>query len=300
MDALEALDLIVLIAVFQLERLEPGPGGQVRPSGEVELNDLVARSDALFLQVVLEGGHVVRTDAEDVQGFKAFHVRALGPLGRQRTLRDLKSELDARERIVIGRTEDVKVKTEDLTAREMALADLEAAVGERQMAAQAQNAAVAAREDSIEEREGALRQRVEALVEQEAVVEAGMMTLEAERRELDGERHAFDQDIANRMAALEARERALATSETEVSDAVAAIGDVVEQLEQGEISIHQGKLHLGRMPAMVQRIRGVAPADRSPVQRLVVRFVDVLRKMLSSVSGGPDARPTRTDDRPGM
>jgi len=80
-DALEALDLIILIAIFQLERLEPSPGRQVRPGREVELNDFVARRDAFLLQVVLEGGHVVRPDAEDVQRFKAFHVRALRPLG---------------------------------------------------------------------------------------------------------------------------------------------------------------------------------------------------------------------------
>ncbi len=77
--ALEAELLVVLVTVLQRQRFQLS-GGQVRSGRKVQLQNFVARRDALFTQVLLEGRHVIGTHTKNVQCFQLVQMRALGSL----------------------------------------------------------------------------------------------------------------------------------------------------------------------------------------------------------------------------
>lgn len=211
-----------------------------------------------------------------------------------------KAVLDNRERTLTWRAEEIEEEGEALAVAEKALACREAAVAERQVATQAYEAALAGREDSIKKQEYGLGQRLEAHADREAVQDREMTAIEMERNDLERERDTFNQDIIHRTAELDARARAVAAAESEVSNAVAVIGDLVGQMEKGEIIAHGGEIRLSRIPDLLRHMLGVAPASRTPVQMLVTRFVDLLRRAVTAIGGGPEVKPAVPDDRPGM
>ena len=82
MRALEAQLLVVFVAVFQRKCLEFALR-QVRSSGEIKFQNLIAGRNAFLTQIVLEGGHITGANAEDVQRFQFFEMHTLWPQMRQ-------------------------------------------------------------------------------------------------------------------------------------------------------------------------------------------------------------------------
>ncbi|MNE34809.1 hypothetical protein D3C80_1285450 [compost metagenome] len=95
MNSLEAFDLVILVAVFKLQRFQSRAFRQISPGGKIELNDIVAGRDPFFLQVVLEGGHVVSPHAKDIQRFESFQMHPFGAIGREGALEGHSASLEA-------------------------------------------------------------------------------------------------------------------------------------------------------------------------------------------------------------
>ena len=73
-NTLEALDLVILVTVLQSCTRR-----QICFSREIERYDLIARRNAFLFQIILEGGHIVCPNAEDIQCLQAFHMRRCRP-----------------------------------------------------------------------------------------------------------------------------------------------------------------------------------------------------------------------------
>jgi uncharacterized protein YhaN len=180
----------------------------------------------------------------------------------------------------------------ELNAEEQALAEREAEI-------ERQEAALRAAEDSWKNREQALAEATLALKQREVTVAEKERILQNERSELSAHKLALDKEMSDRTTELEAREVLVAAQQSEVMGAAAAIEDMVNQFAAGSLTIESGKLKFGRHHPFLQRAATTTPEKRSPMQRIVARFVGALKHAATALSGG--ATPSfEQEDRPGM
>jgi hypothetical protein len=206
---------------------------------------------------------------------------------------------EQRARDLSKRELELQGRAEALDAREAMVRAGEAEVGrQKNVLVQRENTLTGA-EHSIRAREKALKQAAAKLVEGQAALLRGEEALQANRRDFSREKVAFDHASHAKSRELQAREGAVAGQEAEVSAAVGAIGDLVGQMERGEVSLQDGKIRIGEIPPFLQRLMGTAPQRHTPVQKLVVRFVMLLKRAVTAFAGGPDLRNEESEDRPG-
>ena len=150
------------------------------------------------------------------------------------------------------------------------------------------------RETRVARQQASCRAAEVALAQQAQDLAAQQRTLHAERRGLAGERAAFNQDMQLREAALHRREEALAEKEVEMATGFNAMSDMIAQLESGGLSIERDRLVFDRPNPFLQHTSNTRPELRSPMQRLLVRFVVVLKRAVGALSGG---RAPRLEDQ---
>ena len=194
-------------------------------------------------------------------------------------------EKDREQALEAGRLTGLAGKVQDHMAANAAAASVLAG----------REAAVAEREEVANARERAQGRMADIQAEQATALCNGEARLATERSALHRKRLELREETRARDADLDRREQDVAAKEQEIADAVEAITDMVEQMERGEISAEGGKLKLGFVPRFVLNC-AVTPSDqRSPVQRLVARFVGLLKRVVTALGGGSE--PERNEPR---
>lgn len=212
---------------------------------------------------------------------------------------------------------------EGRAAAEMLRRGMEIRARERQSEAAAKRArevqaearrVVSAYEDRAERAARRMQDAISARQEAETARDCVRQQADAEAAEIA--RRAFAQqqaedslkerekDQARAETALAAREVAVVQKEEKVKEreedmekAVAAMGDVMDQLESGALDVKDGKLRLARVPAFLRKAVVLPAEGRSSLQHLVVRFVNVIKRAVVAIVG--DAGPQVEADRQG-
>lgn len=143
------------------------------------------------------------------------------------------------------------------------------------------------REFEVSQQETALR-AVEESLKQQKTAQARIQQAQNQRA----------MELEEQETGLIRREEAIKEKEAEFTEAVGAIADLVEQLETGEIREEDGRLTFTRIPRFLQRTSRTPPDQRSPVQRLVGRFVGLIRRAVKAVGGGPEVDNNEPEARP--
>ena len=117
-------------------------------------------------------------------------------------------------------------------------------------------------------------------------------------------REQEEQRLAEQAEALKAREQRLCegfqllqVQRAEVNEAIETMDEVLTAVETGETSMEDGRLTFQRLPAFLQRMILTDWTHRSPVQKLVGRFLNILRRAQGWVGDVGQERdgPTEND-----
>ena len=94
---------------------------------------------------------------------------------------------------------------------------------------------------------------------------------------------------------------ALKNQREEFDDAVEAMDEVLTAVESGETTVDGGKLNFQRMPAFLHGMRNIAPEQRSPIQKLVGRFINVINRVQQGIDAMRFGRRSDNDSQsPGL
>ncbi len=94
---------------------------------------------------------------------------------------------------------------------------------------------------------------------------------------------------------------ALKNQRKEFDDAVEAMDEVLTAVESGETTVDGGKLNFQRMPAFLHGMRNIAPEQRSPIQKLVGRFINVINRVQQGIDAMRFGRGADNDSQsPGL
>lgn len=147
--------------------------------------------------------------------------------------------------------------------------------------------ALAEREFEISQQETALRAAADSLKKQKAA--------QAKTQEAQDQRAA---DLETKETDLIRREEAVRGKEAEFGEALGAISDLVDQLETNDFQQDAGKVTFARIPRFLQHVTRTPPDQRSPVQKLVARFVGLIRRAATAMGGGPELESNQSEARP--
>lgn len=157
-------------------------------------------------------------------------------------------------------------------------------------------AALAGREGEMAAAEAVLAERQSA---HEAEVAARMKALDHRhaaqvRAEADAQK-----SLAATAAAHQEKEKELRAREVELTEAMDAMGQVLDAVESGEAGVEDGKLRMPKLPKFVQRMVAPAAEDApsSPIMNLVRRFIRLIVRGKEAAKGAE--RLQVQDDMPG-
>ena len=177
----------------------------------------------------------------------------------------------------------------------------EAVLAERVERVEQQEAALQDREARLAAEKDALARRENNFVEK---VKAATEALRAEKAAMAARREQEEQRLAEQAEALKAREQRLCegfqllqVQRAEVNEAIETMDEVLTAVETGETSMEDGRLTFQRLPAFLQRMILTDWTHRSPVQKLVGRFLNILRRAQGWVGDVGQERdgPTEND-----
>ena len=139
-------------------------------------------------------------------------------------------------------------------------------------------------------------------------VKVARQDLERERSEIAAAQREKEQQLAEQAAALKKKEHelvqtaiALKNQRKEFDDAVEAMDEVLTAVESGETTVDGGKLNFQRMPAFLHGMRNIAPEQRSPIQKLVGRFINVINRVQQGIDAMRFGRRSDNDSQsPGL
>ena len=139
-------------------------------------------------------------------------------------------------------------------------------------------------------------------------VEVARQDLERERSEIAAAQREKEQQLAGQAAALKKKEHelvqtaiALKNQREEFDDAVEAMDEVLTAVESGDTRVDGGKLNFQRMPAFLQDMLGIAPEQRSPIQKLMRRFINVINRVQQGIDAMRFGRGADNDSQsPGL
>lgn len=138
--------------------------------------------------------------------------------------------------------------------------------------------------------------------------EVARQDLERERTEIAAAQREKEQQLAGQAAALKKKEHELVRTEADLDErsreltaAVEAMNEVVTAVESGETTIDGGKLSFERIPAFLRDMLVIAPDQRSPMQKLVGRFIRVINRVQQGIDAMRFGRGSDNDSQsPGL
>ena len=168
----------------------------------------------------------------------------------------------------------------------------------RQESLQAREERLIADQTELARREDMIRKKVKV----------ARQDLERERSEIAAAQREKEQQLAEQAAALKKKEHelvqtaiALKNQRKEFDDAVEAMDEVLTAVESGETTVDGGKLNFQRMPAFLHGMRNIAPEQRSPIQKLVGRFINVINRFQQGIDAMRFGRRSDNDSQsPGL
>ena len=168
----------------------------------------------------------------------------------------------------------------------------------RQESLQAREERLIADQTELARREDMIRKKVKV----------ARQDVERERSEIAAAQHEKEQQLAGQAAALKKKEHelvqtaiALKNQRKEFDDAVEAMDEVLTAVESGETKVDGGKLNFQRMPAFLHGMRNIAPEQRSPIQKLVGRFINVINRVQQGIDAMRFGRRSDNDSQsPGL
>ena len=168
----------------------------------------------------------------------------------------------------------------------------------RQESLQAREERLIADQTELARREDMIRKKVKV----------ARQDVERERSEIAAAQHEKEQQLAGQAAALKKKEHelvqtaiALKNQRKEFDDAVEAMDEVLTAVESGETTVDGGKLNFQRMPAFLHGMRNIAPEQRSPIQKLVGRFINVINRVQQGIDAMRFGRGADNDSQsPGL
>jgi hypothetical protein len=190
------------------------------------------------------------------------------------------------------------------TATTKGIAEREESLTNKTEEAEHRSQAVAKMEALVRAREEAVVAGQNALIDHE---KARAQELERKHQALHKAQLFADQEIRARAAALQeqewalkSRERQVSAREQEVGEAVTALGDIMNQMENGEVRVKGGSLRGARWPKFIRKIMETTKLQRSPVQGLVIQFIQLLSRGAEMMGGERSPEPGEDHDRPGF
>lgn len=190
---------------------------------------------------------------------------------------------------------------------------------EKLKAVDAQQAVLSDRENVQNQKEKALQAREDRLIADQTELarreemmrkkeEAARQDLERERTEIAAAQREKEQQLAGQAAALKKKEHELVRTEADLDErsreltaAVEAMDEVVTAVESGETTIDGGKLSFQRIPAFLRDMLVIAPDQRSPMQKLVGRFIRVINRVQQGIDAMRFGRGSDNDSQsPGL
>ena len=136
-----------------------------------------------------------------------------------------------------------------------------------------------------------------ALEEREEKQNRAEMDLATSCHDLEREWGEFDRTVTAKEHALALREQRVKNDEREIGDAFNALNNLVGQLEQGDVTVENGEMRLGTFPEFIQRMKRTDQEKRTAAQKLVSRFMGILKRTASAFGGGPEIQAEEPDDR---
>jgi hypothetical protein len=203
-----------------------------------------------------------------------------------------------------ARKQEAARQAQELTALQQAAETLAAQstdLSTKQDAMAQTSQELASIEATLKAREDALKRDADALEVSKAEFRNHM---HKETKALNAETQRIDQLAQSQAASLDryaddldAREHDITIRETEANDAEAAMGAMLDQLETGEARIENGALRSARWPQFIKHASQTHATERSKVQALVLRFIQILKRGVLMVGRAQGAVPS--DDRDG-
>ncbi|MCV2892101.1 plasmid recombination protein [Lentibacter sp. XHP0401] len=210
------------------------------------------------------------------------------------------SELIAEELRLEEKEKEHRRELEELAAREARVQEKENKMVLADQAQTEREAKVNAREEAVQGKEHEQAERARALDTEADAQKRTEVRLETDRSEFEREQGEFDQTVIAKGQELTRRERQVERTERETGEALSALSDLVGQFEQGDVTVENERLKLRTLPEFIQRMKITDQEKRTPAQKLVSRFIDILKRTVSAIGGGPEIETDEPDDRPGM
>lgn len=272
-------------------------------AGDIEAYEtaLAAFQDRYYETVGKRCGLLRKGPGTERLSSKQYHARK----GHARTVADQEAAMkttaarQGAERAQIIADTNTMVREKAMIAHQEGEVDAMAqALAEREFEMSRREAALRAAEDSLKKKEHKQAEKEKTLAGREVETEQRDAQLNVDHERFAQQKQTFEREITERVAVLDGWEQAIAVQVAEVNDAVAALADMVEQFERGHLRLDGDRIVFDRHHPFLRRAATTERTQLSPVQRLAVRFVRVLKSALVAMSGGRDAKSEVTEDRP--
>lgn len=153
------------------------------------------------------------------------------------------------------------------------------------------------KEERLKKEEKALGQRIVALNESMDWVETETKKLVRRKQKVV----AQENEAAEREHAAERREQVATRKLEETEAGVETMREMLEMVEDGRfMEMNEPVQFAHRAPKFFQQIAATKPDKRSPVQKMVIRFADLLQRVVTAIGGGPETAPPETERGPGL
>jgi len=210
------------------------------------------------------------------------------------------SELATQSQRLEEKEKEHRRELEELAARKMKLQQEQNKVALADQAQTEREAEVKAWDEAIQRKRHEQAELARALDTQADAHKRAEVRLETDRSEFEREQVEFNRTVIAKGRELNQREQQVDRDERETGEAFNALSDLVGQLEQRDVTVENGRLRFKRLPEFVQRMIRTDQEMRTPAQKLVSRFMGILKRTVSAFGGGPEIQAEEPDDRPEM